>query len=190
MLLGVDIGLKGGICLYDQKTTIPMPILKIETKPAVTVLDLKNGKKQFYKSGPNKDQAKTKIKTPAKFETILDVHEIHNIFSAYYQNDTGPHTVVFEQPGTSFGNAASSTATVNFNFGQLVAIATLAGCIVKTVPAHKWKKDLNLTKDKLQCVEEAEKLSGLSFRTPKGALRDGEAESYLIAHWYKTQQGK
>ena len=57
------------------------------------------------------------------------------------------------------------------------------------VPANKWKKDLNLkTKEKLEAVELAEKLSGLNFRTSKNALRDGEAESWLIRHWYITQQ--
>jgi hypothetical protein len=46
------------------------------------------------------------------------------------------------------------------------------------VHPHKWKKDLNLTKDKELCVKYAEQLSGKSFRTDRGTLKDGPAESF------------
>jgi len=173
--ISVDIGLKGGFAMVDE--AIPMPVCKVEVKPARYVQDLLNGKKQYYKSGKNKGEVKMKQKSPAKYEEKLDV-------STIYQHFTDVEVVIFESPGTSMGNAARSTATTNRNFGKLLALAELAECQIITVAPHKWKKDLGVTKDKLECVTLAEKLSGLSFRTARGALIDGPAEAWLIGYWY------
>ena len=169
----------GGLSFDD--THISMPLRTTEVTPARLVQDLLNGKKQFYKSGPKKGQVKMKVKTPAKFQRELDLPYIFDIFKSH-------SIVVLESPGTSFGNAARSTATTNRNFGKLLACAELAGCCTITVAASKWKKDLGLTKDKLECVCKAEQLTGRSFRTTRGKLLDGPAEAFLIGHWYRTQK--
>ena len=174
-IAGVDIGLDGGISYADNH--ISMPIISIETSPAQYVQDLLNGKKQFYKSGSKKGQVKVKLKKAAKFRRELDLIAIQTIFNECT-------TVVLELPGISMGNAARSTATTNRNFGKLLAVAELCECEIVTVTAHKWKKDLGLTKDKLECVCAAEKLTDTSFRTLRGALLDGPAEALLIRHWY------
>ena len=193
-IVSVDIGLKGGISIFlineGSKAELinieSMPIKKIEVKQAKYVLDLKNGKKQYYKTGPNKGEVKKKLSSPAKYKEELDLFKIKSIFSSSSLNVES--TIVFESPGTSFGNAAGATATTNRNFGKLLAIAELSKSNIVEVPAQLWKKDLSLTKDKLQCVDYAEKLFNKCFKTKNGALIDGEAESALIGHWYITKK--
>lgn len=188
-VVSIDIGLAGGLSLFQDNnliTVIDMPIKKIETKPARYKFDLLNGKKQFIKSGPNKGQAKMIQISAAKYDTVLDLKTIASFFTFAEPDDVA---IILEAPAMSFGNSASSTATTNQNFGKLLAVAELCDLNIFTVPPHKWKKDLNLTKDKEKCVSFAEQLSGKTFRTTRGALKDGQAESMLIGHWFINSQG-
>ena len=183
-IVSVDPGLTGGLSLFVNNqlvACISMPTVKVETKPARYKFDLLNGKKQFIKSGPNKGQAKTIQISAAKYEINLALNEIKDFFTF---SEPEKVAIILESPAMSFGNSASSTATTNQNFGKLLAVAELCKLNIFTVPPHKWKKDLGLTKDKLQCVEFAEKLFEKSFRTDRGALLDGQAESALIGYWY------
>ena len=177
-IVSVDIGLSGGLSLFqDNKLVacIQMPTVKVETKPARYKFDLLNNKKQFIKSGPNKGQAKMIQVSAAKYDTHLALNEIKDFFSFSEPENVA---IILEAPAMSFGNSASSTATTNQNFGKLLAVAELCNLNIFTVPPHKWKKDLNLTKDKELCVKYAEQLSGKSFRTDRSALKDGPAESF------------
>ena len=188
-VVSADIGLAGGLSLFQDNnliTVIDMPVKKIETKSARYKFDLLNGKKQFIKSGPNKGQAKMIQISAAKHDTILDLKTIASFFTFSEPEDVA---IILEAPAMSFGNSASSTATTNQNFGKLLAVAELCNLNIFTVPPHKWKKDLGLTKDKEQCVSFAEQLSGKTFRTTRGALKDGQAESMLIGHWFISSQG-
>ena len=183
-VISIDIGLSGGISFFqDNKLVacISMPTVKVETKPARYKFDLLNGKKQFIKSGPNKGQAKMIQISAAKYDTHLALNEIKDSFTFSEPEDVA---IILEAPAMSFGNSASSTATTNQNFGKLLAVAELCNLNIFTVPPHKWKKDLNLTKDKEQCVKYAEKLFNKSFRTQRNAMLDGPAESALIGHWF------
>ena len=187
-VVSADIGLSGGLSLFqDNKliACIQMPTVKVETKPARYKLDLLNGKKQFIKSGPKKGQAKTVQISAAKYDTHLALNEIKDFFTFPEPEDVA---IILEAPAMSFGNSASSTATTNQNFGKLLAVAELCKLKIFTVPPHKWKKDLNLTKDKEECVSFAEKLFNKEFRTPRGKLIDGPAESALIGHWFMNSQ--
>lgn len=187
-IVSVDPGLAGGISLFQDNqlvSCISMPTVKVETKPARYKLDLLNGKKQFIKSGANKGQAKMIQISAAKYDTHLALNDIKDFFSF---SEPEKVAIILEAPAMSFGNSASSTATTNQNFGKLLAVAELCNLNIFTVPPHKWKKDLNLTKDKEQCVQYAEQLSGKSFRTDRGALKDGPAESMLIGHWFIASQ--
>ena len=177
-IVSVDPGLAGGLSLFqDNKLVacITMPTVKVETKPARYKLDLLNGKKQFIKSGSNKGKPKMIQVSAAKYDTHLALNEIKDFFSFSEPENVA---IILEAPAMSFGNSASSTATTNQNFGKLLAVAELCNLKIITVPPHKWKKDLNLTKDKEECVKYAEQLSGKSFRTDRGALKDGPAESF------------
>ena len=177
-IVSVDPGLAGGLSLFqDNKLVacISMPTVKVETKPARYKLDLLNGKKQFIKSGSNKGKPKMIQVSEAKYDTHLALNEIKDFFSFSEPENVA---IILEAPAMSFGNSASSTATTNQNFGKLLAVAELCNLNIFTVPPHKWKKDLNLTKDKEECVKYAEQLFGKSFRTDRGALKDGPAESF------------
>lgn len=183
-IVSADIGLSGGLSLFkDNKLVacISMPTIKVETKPARYKLDLLNGKKQFIKSGPNKCQAKTIQISAAKYDTHLALNEIKDFFTFSEPENVA---IILEAPAMSFGNSASSTATTNQNFGKLLAVAELCNLNIFTVPPHKWKKDLNLTKDKEQCVRYSEQLFNKSFRTQRNAMLDGQAEASLIGHWF------
>ena len=183
-IVSVDPGLAGGLSLFhDNKLVacISMPTVKVETKPARYKLDLLNGKKQFIKSGLNKGQAKMIQVSAAKYDTQLALKEIEDFFLFSEPENVA---IILEAPAMSFGNSASSTATTNQNFGKLLAVAELCNLNIFTVPPHKWKKDLNLTKDKEECVSFAEKEFGKKFRTDRGRLLDGQAESALIGLWF------
>ena len=183
-IVSVDPGLAGGLSLFhDNKLVacITMPTVKVETKPARYKLDLLNGKKQFIKSGLNKGQAKMIQVSAAKYDTQLALKEIEDFFLFSEPENVA---IILEAPAMSFGNSASSTATTNQNFGKLLAVAELCNLNIFTVPPHKWKKDLNLTKDKEECVSFAEKEFGKKFRTDRGRLLDGQAESALIGLWF------
>ena len=183
-IVSVDPGLSGGLSLFQDNqlvSCISMPTVKVETKPARYKLDLLNGKKQFIKSGPKKGQAKTVQISAAKYDIHLALNEIKDFFTFSEPEEVA---IILEAPAMSFGNSASSTATTNQNFGKLLAVAELCNLNIFTVPPHKWKKDLNLTKDKEQCVQYAEQLFNKSFRTQRNSLIDGQAESALIGHWF------
>lgn len=183
-IVSVDPGLAGGLSLFqDNKLVacISMPTVKVETKPARYKLDLLNGKKQFIKSGSNKGKPKMIQVSAAKYNAHLALNEIKDFF--LFSEPEGV-AIILEAPAMSFGNSASSTATTNQNFGKLLAVAELCNLNIFTVPPHKWKKDLNLTKDKKECVEFAEKEFRRSFRTKGGRLLDGQAESALIGLWF------
>lgn len=183
-IVSVDPGLAGGLSLFqDNKLVacISMPTVKVETKPARYKLDLLNGKKQFIKSGSNKGKPKMIQVSAAKYNAHLALNEIKDFF--LFSEPEGV-AIILEAPAMSFGNSASSTATTNQNFGKLLAVAELCNLNIFTVPPHKWKKDLNLTKDKKECVEFAEKEFGRNFRTKGGRLLDGQAESALIGLWF------
>ena len=187
-IVSVDPGLAGGLSIFQDNqliSCIEMPTVKVETKPARYKLDLLNGKKQFIKSGPKKGQAKMIQISASKYDTRLALNEIKDFFTFSEPENVA---IILEAPAMSFGNSASSTATTNQNFGKLLAVAELCNLNIFTVPPHKWKKDLNLTKDKEECVRYAEQLSSKSFRTERGALKDGPAESMLIGHWFITSQ--
>ena len=183
-IVSVDPGLAGGISLFqDNKLVacISMPTVKVETKPARYKLDLLNGKKQFIKSGLNKGKPKMIQVSAAKYDTHLALNEIKDFFSFSEPENVA---IILEAPAMSFGNSASSTATTNQNFGKLLAVAELCNLNIFTVPPHKWKKDLNLTKDKEQCIKYAEQLFNKSFRTQRNAMLDGPAEASLIGYWF------
>ena len=183
-IVSVDPGLAGGLSLFVNNqlvACISMPTVKVETKPARYKLDLLNGKKQFIKSGPNKGEAKKVQISAAKYDTYLALNEIKDFFTFLEPEKVA---IILESPAMSFGNSASSTATTNQNFGKLLAVAELCKLNIFTVPPHKWKKDLGLTKDKEVCVRYAEQLFNKSFRTQRNSLIDGQAESSLIGHWF------
>ena len=183
-IVSVDPGLAGGLSLFqDNKLVacISMPTVKVETKPARYKLDLLNGKKQFIKSGSNKGKPKMIQVSAAKYDTQLALKEIEDFFLF---SEPEKVAIILEAPAMSFGNSASSTATTNQNFGKLLAVAELCNLNIFTVPPHKWKKDLNLTKDKEQCIKYAEQLFNKSFRTQRNAMLDGPAEASLIGHWF------
>jgi len=181
----IDPGMTGGItCLVNGEfTSMQMPTIKVEVKPAVMVLSRsEDGKKQFYSTGKLKGQPKYKVKSPAKYETHIDCQVILNLIT-----QSKAHTLVIEAIGRTINNSAKSSTTTAANWGRIVGIAESQGLTVQIVSPSKWKKDLNLPQDKLPTIELVEELTGQQFSTPRGRLLDGQADSLALAYWHQTK---
>lgn len=191
-----DIGLSGGITIItdDSINIYPMPTITVIDRPPVTIFARDASKKKvIIKSGPNKGTFKKIIKTPAKTHKELDCISIYNLIA-------GANQLVIETPGTSFGNAASSTAKVNLNYGKILAIAELLLIAIVPIPPHVWKGSktspegrigLNLGRDKSVAITYAEELlsdsNKVSNLTTFKATQDGLAESLLIGYYYNKE---
>ena len=171
-MIAIDPGLTGGICI-DGKTML-MPSMKILTKRARYVFKHKD-KKIIIKSGPNKGDRPLIIKSKAKYKNELDIKTINSLFKKQKNN-----VCYIEELGITRGNSAKVTRTTQINYGKLIALLEIYDIRIEKVTAASWKKYFNLSKEKTEAVELAEKLSGENFRTKKMALLDGPAESYLI----------
>ena len=175
-----------------------MPLKTIEVKPAVKVLDLDcHGKKQYYKSGPNKEKVKYKTKTPAKtkkeiwwksIELMIDERDI----------------VVIEEQQPRPGNGSAQCAMTMYQYGYLLGLINTKNPIdTVIVRPQKWKSDLGITLDKeekkgLTPTEHTKRLKRLSYEkaielypewkeqfiSERGAIKDGRCEAVLIGHWF------
>ena len=192
----IDVGLTGGICIITNNTLHVqlMPTRTIVDKPATTVFakDPSN-KKILIKSGPNKGEFKRVIRTPAKTHKELDTLAILKLL-------TQADILLIETPALGIGNASRTTATVNRNYGKLLAIAEILSLHIIPIPPHVWKGSktspegrtgLNLGRDKsvaISFVEELLSRSALDInqRIFKNS-EDGLAESIAIAHYYNKE---
>ena len=185
-ICSVDPGLSGAIITFDDKQIVSakiMPTEKIEIKPAKYVLDLKDGKKQYYKTGSKKGEVKKKLKTPAKYKKELYLPEIYDIFNEADE-------IIIEQQNPRPGNSAMSSASTMKNFGKLMAIAELSKAKVSYVTPGVWKKYFNLnmsnserkqltsTQYKKLSIKKAYELSGYNTTS------DGIADAICIGYWY------
>jgi hypothetical protein len=180
--VSIDIGLSGSISLWNDKTLIKiinMPITKIETKKAQYVYKNSNPK-IVIKTGANKGERPKKLKSAAKYKTELDMYSIYR-----FMNDKKVEYGVIEDIGFTVGNSSKTLKTTAFNFGAIVAIFKILKIPHKLIRPHLWKKDLDLGKDKLETIEFVERLyPEFEFRTKRGALLDGHADSVAIGHWH------
>lgn len=198
-LISVDAGLSGAIAYFIDGVldhTVKMPIIKIKTKQEVKVLDLDSkGKKQVYKSGSKKGEFKYKIKTPAKYKTILDTTALSMVFA-------NAEIIVIEEQNPRPGNSAMSSFTTGINYGRLLGAAEMSNAFIVTVTPAQWKKTMHITmtKDeklaldgdkkmithtlKAKACSLAKSLFKRDFVTPRGAMMDGEAEAALIGYSY------
>ncbi len=197
-LLTIDSGISGAIALFEDKKllhTSTMPTIKIETIKKLEQFDLKDGKKQFIKSGPNKGKPKMKLRRAAKHKYELDCKILMGLMFA-------ADKIIIEQQGCQPLNSTKVCSTIMFNYGKLLAIAELSEKDYETVLPAKWKTEMHvsMTKDekkalkndsklikhtlKAKAVSLAKKLSGLDFVTPQGRMQHDEAEATLIGYWY------
>jgi hypothetical protein len=180
--VSIDIGLSGSISLWKDKTLIEiidMPVTKIETKKAQYVYKNSNPK-IVIKTGANKGERPKKLKSAAKYKTTLDVCSIYT-----YLNDKKVEYGVIEDIGFTVGNSSKTLKTTAFNFGSIIAVFKILEIPHKLIRPHLWKKDLSLGKDKLETIEFVEELyPEFSFRTKRGALLDGHADSVAIGYWH------
>ena len=149
-----------------------MPTIKKEIKPKVEILDLKDGKKQYYKSGPHKGEVKKKMKSPAKYQKDLDIKTIQKLFDE-------ADIVVLENQNPMRGNTAASSATLMKNFGKLLALAELSGALKVIVQPQVWKKHYGLTMSK------SKKATLTSSEYKKMSIK----KTYELTEWNTSYDG-
>lgn len=197
-ICSVDCGLTGGVALFigsDLVKAIDMPITRICIQEALTQLKLDSqGKKQYYKSGANKNKPVTKIRRPAKYKNIIDVHALSLMF-------VNCDIVVIEQQNPRPKDGAKAAFTTGTNFGRVLAAAEVENKTVEIVAPQTWKAALHITMSKEEKETVGSKLVTKtlkakavslathlypkwenSFKTERGALKDGIAEAVLIGH--------
>jgi len=185
-IISFDPGLTGGHAVFGNGKLMYagiMPIKKIETKPKRMVQDLKDGKKQYVKSGPNKGNLKMKMKSAAKYKTELDTIQVH----ALMQNQD---FIVIEQQNPRPGNSAASSASTMKNFGKLLACAELSDAQLILVTPGVWKKHygLSLTPKEKKLLTNTE-YKQMSIQkaydiTEWNTSYDGIADAICIGSWF------
>ncbi len=180
-LIAFDSGIHGAYACFigtNYEYCESMPTQKIVIQEKLLQFDLDDkGKKQIIKSGPNKNNFKTKVRRPEKTKLILDVKTILEVMS---ENDV----ILIERQNPRPGNSAQSSFTTGINYGKLLACAELSGAKVELVSPHVWKKGMKLSQDKLDSVKLAEELTGKIFKTNRGRLLHDEAEAVLLGYWF------
>lgn len=197
-LLAIDSGLNGAVAMFvDGKLTHvdTMPVKRVEIESKLEQFDLKDGKKQYIKSGPNKGKPKMKVRRPAKYKMELDCKIIMGLMFA-------ADKIIIEKQGCQVMNSTKACSTTMFNYGKLVAIAEVSETDFDVILPAVWKKDMKITMDKdekkalgndsklikdtlkAKAVSHAKHLSGRDFVSPSGKMLHDEAEATLIGYWY------
>ena len=177
-VISIDPGLTGAIVLINTKPEIHcvyaaiMPTRRIETKPKREILDLKNGKKQYYKTGSKKDQVKMKLKSPAKYKKELNVKSILEMLKE-------ADVIVIERQNPRPGNAAASSFTTGINYGKLLAVAELSEKRIEIVAPQVWKKHFKLDIGK----KERKKMTPLEYK--KMSIQ----KAYELSGWNTSYDG-
>ncbi len=203
-ILAIDSGLSGAVAMFvDGKLTHvdKMPTKQICIQEKLTQLDLKDGKKQIIKSGPNKGNPKMKVRRPAKYKTELDCKILTGLMFA-------ADMIIIEKQGCQVMNSTKACSTTMFNYGKLIAIAEVSETKYITALPSTWKTAMHITmsKDekkalgnnsaditrtlKAKAVSLAKRLSGRNFVSERGRMLDGEAEAYLIGYWFINTKDK
>lgn len=197
-IVSIDPGLDGGIAIFEDGKLIEkhsMPTVKIETQAKLEQLDLKHGKKQFIKAGPNKGKPKMKLRRAAKSYKDMNMYQVAVLME---KGDV----IVIEHQQPRPGNGSAQCAKTMFNYGRLMGLAYLTNVEIEVVRPQLWKADLHITMTKdekkvcgsASLVTKTLKAKACSlakhlypkeeFVSPKGKLMDGIAESVLIGHHY------
>jgi len=177
-IISIDPGLSGAIALINTKPKVHtvyasiMPIRRIETKPKREVLDLKNGKKQYYKTGSKKDQVKMKLKSSAKHKKELNMELILKMFEE-------ADVIVIERQNPRPGNAAASSFTTGINYGKLLAAAELSEKKIEIIAPQVWKKHFELDIGK----QERKKM------TPSEYKKMSIQKAYELSEWNTSYDG-
>jgi len=198
-ILSIDPGLTGGLAEFDtniSSTINPdgfiggqiMTTIRIETKAKQMQLDLdysttKTGKKQFIKSGPNKDKVKMKLRSPAKYKNELNIKYLYDLFKAQ-------DIIVIEKQNPQPGNSAASSASTMRNYGKLLALAELSDAKLVLVAPMTWKKHLGLD----LTAEERKRITPKEYKDLSihkaysmsnfNTSYDGISDAICIGYWY------
>lgn len=143
-LLTIDSGLNGAVAMFVDGVLThvdTMPVQRIEVEKKLEQFDLKNGKKQFIKSGPNKGNPKMKLRKAAKYKMELDCKVIMGLMFA-------ADKIVIEEQWCRQMNSTKSCSTTMFNFGKLVAIAEVSETDYEIVSPQVWKTAMGITMTK------------------------------------------
>jgi len=191
ILVSVDPGKHGAISFFQDGVldhVVDMPLIKTETKKAVTIFKHKDPK-ILIRSGERKGQRQTVIKTPAKHKTEIDfkaiereIKEFQNTSWIDKSTQKDESIMVFEEQFMLLGQGHSKS--IFLNLGKIIGIGMVLCREVKEVRAIVWKKHYNLIKkEKSDSIKIAKKLfDGWAFDS------HDQAESALIGKYYLDMQ--
>ena len=92
--------------------------------------------------------------------------------------------VIIEKQQSMHKQGVVSTFTTAYGYGKLIATLEMMGIPFIEIRPAKWKKKLNLSKDKQQSVDLAHQLyPHETYFGPRGGLLDGRAEAILMAYY-------
>jgi crossover junction endodeoxyribonuclease RuvC len=132
-----------------------------------------------------KGNSNLSIEMPVTEEKELDILKIYTVITDFIKDDIC--VGIIEKSQSMKGQGVVSTFTYGKGYGVLLAILVIADVKFEEIRPTTWKRFFGLLKTtKLQSVELAEKFDkNQEFRTKRGRLMDGKAESYLLAEYGK-----
>jgi len=102
--------------------------------------------------------------------------------------DVDADVVVIEQVHAMPGQGVTSTFTFGQGYGSVCGAASIFGVVTEFVTPQKWKKAMNLSKDKRASLDAASRFWPNAVDWSVKA-NDGIAEAALIAKWYTERTG-
>ena len=175
VVLGIDPGLKGGLCFFDitdgEYELLPMPLIKIPTKKERKVKDLTKKEKEARKNGE-------------KFYVMKQ--EIHTNYIANLMRIHKPTLTILEKAYYPLGQRNDTTAE---RYGELRGLIKQHHLTknYEIVTPQTWKGYYQIGADKDEAIALAELISPkIELRpTPRSKPSDGLAEAFLIALYGK-----
>jgi hypothetical protein len=172
-VIGIDPGLKGGICFLEGfviQDLIRMPIAKLETKTKKKVKEMTAKEKKLHKAKKPVFKTKTIVDSKAVYDLILEFE---------------PDLVVIEKPFYLGINSAVVVGTTAENVGRLYGITEGLGHKILRVPANSWKGYFDIDVDKEEAITKAEELyPSIDLIPPRcREKQDGLAEALLLARY-------
>ena len=172
-VIGIDPGLKGGICFLEGfiiRDLIRMPIVKLATKTKKKVKEMTAKEKKLHKAKKPVFKTKTIVDSKAVYDLILEFE---------------PDLVVIEKPFYLGINSSVTVGTVGENVGRIYGIVEGLGRKILRVPANSWKGYFDLGADKEEAIAKAEELYPSVDLIPSRCRekQDGLAEALLLARY-------
>jgi hypothetical protein len=156
LIVGVDPGLLGALCLLDPYTR---EIVQIFDMPTIKRGTTGGGKRNYHDVGGQ-------------------------LLLVQYFKSVGVTLACVEQPGRRPGQNSAHAVTIGYGAGLLHMAFCSEGIRVEDPPANVWKRKMRVPADKWGSIQRADQLfpnDYVRFRGRQGGAADGRAEAAMLA---------